>query len=229
MTLPRTLLLTALMLVAFALPSTAQDYGVQKPRRQFITVSLDWLNTETLHFASHPLEDLVGREVAAAQREDYEYRTRDEQIRIDVLEFRKRNRAATVALYPFGLSSGATLGIRGSVENVPAIRINFEGPEAPPTYELTGGRAYDVGAGIYVADRSSGWGLGSQAFVLGGVGRIRTDQGDGTRVFAEGGGGLSVGPLGVQIAVKFALNRLTEPVAHRFLTIPISLRGTVSF
>ena len=222
-------LLAALLLVAFAVPAAAQDYGVRKPRRQFITVSLDWLNTEPLHFASHPLEDLVGREVAAAQREEYDYRTRDEQIQIDVVEFRKRNRAATVALYPFGLSTGATLGIRGSVEDVPTIRINFEGQDAPPNYELTGGRAYDVGAGIYVADRSSGWGLGSQAFVLGGVGRIQTDQGEGTRVFAEGGGGLSVGPFGVQIAVKFALNRLKEPVAHRFLTIPISLRGTVSF
>ena len=28
--------------------------------------------------------------------------------------------------------------------------------------------------------------------------------------FAEGGGGLSVGPIGVQLAIKFALNRLDE-------------------
>ena len=221
--------LTALVILALGAPAAAQDYTVQKPRRQFVTISIDWLNTEPLHFASHPLEDLVGRDVAAAQGEAYDYRTRDEQILIDVVEFRKRNRAATIALYPFGLSSGATLGLRGSVEEVPVIRIEFEGVDAPPDYALTGGRAYEVGAGLYVADRSTGWGLGSQAFLLGGMGQLRTDQGEGTRLFAEGGGGLNVGPLGVQIAVKFAWNRLTEPVEHRFLTIPISLRGTLSF
>jgi len=228
----RRLLLTALVVFGFALPAAAQDaqdYAARKPRRQFVTVSLDWLNTQRLHFASHPLEDLVGRDVAAAQFEDYGYRTRDEQIRIDVVEFRKRNRATSVAIYPLGLSVGTTLGIRGSIEEVPTIRINFEGPGAPAPYELTDGRAYDIGAGLYVADRSSGWGLGSQAFVIGGIGRLKTDQGEGGRVFAEGGGGLSVGPFGVQIAVKFAWNRLTEPVEHRFLTVPVTLRGTLSF
>ena len=221
--------LTALAILAFAAAASAQDYTVEKPRRQFLTVSLDWLNTEPLHFASHPLEDLVGREVAAAQGEAYDYRTRDEQIQIDVVQFRKRNRAASVAVYPFGLSSGTTLGVRASIEQVPTIQIDFAGSGAPPSYALTGARAVDVGAGLYVADRSPGWGLGSQAFLIGGVGRLRSDQGEGTRLFAEGGGGLSVGPLGVQIAVKFAWNRLTEPVAHRFLTIPVTLRGTLSF
>lgn len=221
--------LTALAILAFAPSASAQDYTVDKPRRQFLTVSLDWLNTEPLHFASHPLEDLVGREVAAAQGEAYDYRTRDEQIQIDVVQFRKRNRAASIAVYPFGLSSGTTLGVRASIEQVPTIRIEFEGSGAPPSYALTGARAVDVGGGLYVADRSPGWGLGSQAFLIGGVGRLRSDQGEGTRLFAEGGGGLSVGPLGVQIAVKFAWNRLTEPVAHRFLTIPVTLRGTLSF
>ena len=46
---------------------------------------------------------------------------------------------------------------------------------------------------------------------------------------AEGGGGLNSGPFGVELSLKFALNRLEQPVEHRFLTIPISLRGTVSF
>jgi hypothetical protein len=149
---------------------------------------------------------------------------------IDVREFRKRNRAASVAVYPLGLSSGATLGVRGSIEEVPTIRIDFEGEGAPDHYALTGARAYEIGAGVYVADRSAGWGLGSQAFVLGGLGRIKADGGrEGTRIFAEGGGGLSVGPFGVQLAVKFAWNRMTEPVEHRFLTVPITLRGTLSF
>jgi hypothetical protein len=221
----------AALLVLFGLTSTAaaQNYATQKPRRQFVTVTIDWLNTEALHFASHPLEDLVGREVASAQGEAYEYRTRDEQILIDVVEFRKRNRGASVAVYPLGLSSGTTLGVRGSIEELPVIRVAFAGAGAPAAYALTGGRAYDIGAGIYVSDRSPGWGLGSQAFVVAGIGRIRSDSSDGSRLFAEGGGGLSVGPFGVQLAVKFAWNRLTEPVEHRFLTVPVTLRGTLSF
>lgn len=218
-----------LVLLAGSAPAAAQTYGVQQPKRQFVTISLDWLQTEPLHFASHPLEDLVGREVASAQRETFDYRTRDEQIQIDVLEFRKRNSAVSVAVYPLGLSSGATLGIRGSIEQLPIIRIDFAGDGSPPPYAFTSGRAYDIGAGIYVADRSAGWGLGSMAFVIAGVGRIDADENEGTRTFAEGGGGLSVGPFGVQLAVKFAWNRLERPVEHRFLTIPITLRGTVSF
>ena len=224
----RSRLLLFIVLVGLGVPAAAQEAS-PRPRRQFITVSLDWMNTEPLHFASHPLEDLVGREVAAAQFETYDYRTRDEQVLIDVLEFRKRNRGAGVTIYPFGLSSGATIGLRGSVEEMPVIRIDFDGEGAPADYAFTGGRAYDVGAGLFVADRSPGWGLGSQAFVVGGIGRIRSDGREGTRTFAEGGGGLSVGPFGVQLAVKFAWNRLTEPVEHRFLTVPITLRGTVSF
>lgn len=229
-TLARSRILLALVAAAiYAAPAAAQDYSAPEPRRQFVTISVDWLNTEPLHFASQPLEALVGREVASAQFEAYEYRTRDEQILIDVREFRKRNRAVSVAVYPLGLGSGTTIGIRGSIEQLPTIRIGFSGPGAPADYALTGARAYDVGAGLYVADRSAGWGLGSQAFVVGGVGRIRADGREGSRVFAEGGGGLSVGPFGVQLAVKFAWNRLTEPVAHRFLTVPITLRGTLSF
>ena len=222
---PLAILLT---LLACAAPASAQDYA-RKPRRQFVTISLDWLNTEPLHFASHPLEDLVARDVADAQGTAHDYRTRDEQILIDVQEFRKRNRAVSVAIYPLGLSAGITLGIRGSIEQMPTIRVAFEGSEAPADYAFTGARAYDVGAGLYVADRSAGWGLGSQAFVIGGVGRIKADGREGSRMFAEGGGGLSVGPLGVQLAVKFAWNKVEEPVEHRFFTVPITLRGTVSF
>jgi hypothetical protein len=218
------------LLAFFSAPAVAQNYSPDKPRRQFVTVSLDWMNTEPLHFASHPLEDLVGREVAEAQMQTHDYQTRDEQILIDVREFRKRNRGMSLAIYPLGLSVGTTLGIRGSIEQVPSIRIDFEGAGAPPAYALTGAKAYDVGAGIFVADRSAGWGLGSQAFVVGGIGRIKADGGiEGSRVFAEGGGGLSVGPLGVQLAVKFAWNNVDDPVEHRFLTIPITLRGTLSF
>jgi hypothetical protein len=80
-----------------------------------------------------------------------------------------------------------------------------------------------------MSDRSPGWGLGSHAFVLGGIGRAHTDQTDGRRYFAEGGGGLSVGPVGVDFSVEIATNRWAVPVPHRFLTIPVSVRGTLTF
>lgn len=210
-------------------PAAAQPYQSPKPRRQFISVSLDWLNTQPLHFVEHPLQDLVGTAVAEAQFKDYNYETRDGLTRIDVLEFRKPGRGAGVTLYPFGISVGNTLGIRGSVEQLPNIRIAFDGPGPLDNYELLDAHAYDVGLGLFVADRSSGWGLGSRAFVIAGGGKIRSNLGDGTRLFAEGGGGLSSGPFGVELSVKFAWNRLDQPVTHRFLTIPISVRGTVSF
>ena len=217
-------------MLVFGAPAAAQNYAADKPRRQWVTVSLDWMNTQSLHFASHPLEDLVGREVAESQMQEHDYHTRDEQILIDVREFRRPNRGVSLAVYPLGLSQGTALGIRGTIEQVPTIRIDFEGNGAPPNYALTGAKAYDVGAGIYVADRSAGWGLGSQAFVVGGLGRIKADGGiEGSRLFADGGGALTVGPLGVQLAVKFAWNKLDDPVEHRFLTIPITLRGTLSF
>ena len=72
-------------------------------------------------------------------------------ILIDVVEFRKRNRAASVAVYPFGLSSGAAFGIRGSIEEMPVIRVNFEGTDAPAPYALVDARAYDIAAGLYVS------------------------------------------------------------------------------
>ena len=50
--------------------STAQTYQVQQPRRQFVSVSLDWLYTQPLHFGEHPIEDLLGTEVASAQMQD---------------------------------------------------------------------------------------------------------------------------------------------------------------
>jgi hypothetical protein len=218
-----------LILIFCAASASAQVYEPKKPRRQFITVSTDWLNTQPLHFVEHPLQDLVGREVATAQFQDYDYRTRDEQILIDVLEFKRRGRGAGVTLYPFGLSVGPALAVRASFEDLPLIRIAFSGAGAPPAYTLTGARAYDVAAALYVADHSPGWGLGSHAFVGGGKGRIKSDLSDGDRLFAEGGGGLASGPVGVELSIKFAWNHLTAPVEHRFFTVPITLRGTLTF
>ena len=167
-------------------------------------MSYDWLYTQPLHFAEHPLEDLLGTEVASAQGQDYDYETRDVSTRVEVLEFRRRTRGAGVTIYPLGLRRGATLALRGSVEGLPTIRLAIDGPGALDNYQLTNARAYDAGIGVFVADRSAVWGLGSHAFVAAGLGRIRSDLGDGRRFFAEGGGGLNSGPFGLQLAVKFA-------------------------
>ena len=50
-------------------------------------------------------------------------------------------------------------------------------------------------------------------------------ESDGTEV----SGGISFGPIGFQVGVKIAQNRLKEPRSHSFYTVPMSLRGTVSF
>jgi len=207
----------------------ASRTGETAPRKHFVTISYDWHYTQPLHFADHPLAALLGTAVASTQSEAYEYRTRDGATLVDVLEFSRRQQGVTLTLYPLGLSTGPTLALRGSIEPLPAIRLAFVGPAPLPAYALTNARALDAAAGVYVADRSAGWGLGSHAFVLGGIGRITSDLGSGGRYFAEGGGGLSSGPFGVDLSVKFAWNRLLEPVDHRFLTVPITLRGTVTF
>lgn len=182
-----------------------------------------------LHFDDYPLEDLLGTEVEEAGP-PFDYRTEDGQTLVDVVEFKRRGRAVGVTLYPLGMSVGATLGIRGSIENLPDIRIRFDGPGRPfDSYTFTGGLAYDIGAGVFVADRAPGWGLGSYAFLTGGIGKITSDTAGGRRYFAEGGGGLQSGPFGFELSVKFGWNKLSEPVEHRFFSVPINMRATVSF
>lgn len=225
---PRTCFLL-LAVLSVATSTAAQSYERRQARRHFVTVSYDWPYTQPLHFADHPLSDLTGKDVASAQGEAYDYRTRDGSTLIDVVEFSRRAKGAGVSLYPLGMSSGPALTLRGSYEHLPRIQVAFDGPAAVARYELLDARAYDAAVGVTVADRSPGWGLGSHAFVLGGIGRITSSLGDGRRYFAEGGGGLGVGPFGVELGVKFAWNTLSEPVDHQFLTVPITLRGTVTF
>jgi hypothetical protein len=208
-----------------AVPAAAQSQA----RRQFISVSLDNFRTQPLHFADWPLQDLIGREVAETQRGGHDYESRDGQTTIDVVEFKRPGRGFGLTVYPFGLSSGSTLGLRVSREDLPVIRLAMNGPATVPGYTLTDAYAVDGSVGVYMGDRAPGWGLGSHAFIAGGAGVIRSTLGDGQRLFAEAGGGLSVGPIGVQLAIKFALNRLDEPVEHSFFTVPIALRTSVSF
>ena len=219
----------AVALAATSSSAFAQGYGVASPRRHFVTISYDWHHTQPLHFARHPLEDLLGTDVASSQSGIYEYHTRDESTFVDVVEFSRRQPGATVTIYPFGMATGATLAVRGSIERLPVIRLAFAGSAPFASYALTNGRALDASAGVYIADRSPGWGLGSHAFLLGGIGKLTSDLSDGRRYFAEAGGGVSVGPFGADLVIKFARNRLRDPLEHGFWTVPISVRGTLTF
>jgi hypothetical protein len=40
---------------------------------------------------------------------------------------------------------------------------------------------------------------------------------------------VQTGPIGFEISAKFGWNRMSDPVEHRFLTVPINMRATVSF
>jgi len=204
-------------------------YRAAKARRHFISVTFEKQFVQPYSFGKHPLADLLGQPVDEVHLETFQYRSRDQRTLVNVLEYGKRATAVGATVYPFGSSVGATLAIRGSLESVPPIRVAFSGPAPSPVYELTNGRATDLGIGIDMSDRSPGWGIGAHAFILGGIGKIQTDQLDGTRYFGEGGGGVTSGPFGVDISVKFTVNRFKTPVPHRIYMIPVSVRGTLTF
>jgi hypothetical protein len=221
-------LFVALLLV-FSGTATAQ-VTPKKPRRQFVSVSFDAFRTQPLHFAKWPVEELVGREVSEAQPlEPFDYRSRDGLTTVDVLEFKKAGQGYGVTVYPLGMASGPALGLRLSREDLPVIRMAIAGPAKVPSYTLMDAYAVDFAAQLVIADRSPGWGLGSHAFVGGGLGKVRSSLSDGKRYFAEGGGGLTIGPLGFEVAVKFAYNSLDEPLQHHFMTVPVALRTSVTF
>jgi hypothetical protein len=223
---------SALWLVA-ALGAPAaqpQPYEPPKPRRHFVSFSYERQYIQPYSFRTNPLSELLGQPVDEAPLEGIQYRTRDQSTTATVREYGKRADAIGATIYPFGSSSGTTLALRGSISSLPDIRVEFDGPAAPaPTYVLTDGRAFDVGAGIDVSDRSAGWGIGAHAFVIGGIGRIEAQERDGTRYFVEGGGGVVSGPFGVDIAFKYTINRFSTPISHSIHMIPISVRGTLSF
>jgi hypothetical protein len=180
-------------------------------------------------FDKHPLRDLLGQQVNEVHLQPYQYITKDNQTQITVNEFGRRATAVGVIVYPLGSSEGPTLAVKGSVESIPNVRLSFSGPAPSPTYELTGGRALDVGAGIDMSDRSPGWGLGTHAYVIGGLGRATTDQMNGRRYFVEGGGGVTFGALGVDVAFKYVTSMFSLPVENSVRMIPISVRATLTF
>jgi hypothetical protein len=79
-------------LVLAACAAAAAQTPAKKPRRHFVSVSLDIFGTQPLHFANWPVEELVGREVTEAQGEPYDYRSRDGATTVDVRQFRNRER-----------------------------------------------------------------------------------------------------------------------------------------
>jgi hypothetical protein len=225
----RAAIVAAAALFAAAPASGQGSYHARKARPHFISVDYQWLYVQPYSFDAHPLADLLGQPVSEVHLQSYQYETRDGLTHVTVNQFDKRAQGFGVTIYPLGSSEGPTLALRASVEQMPTIRAAFDGPAPSPSYELTNGRATDVAAGVDVADRSPGWGLGSHAFVLAGVGRAHTDQMNGTRYFAEGGGGVAAGPFGVDIAFKFVVNKFDVPVSHQVFNLPISVRGTLTF
>lgn len=223
----------AAMLMASVSTASAQGSRQFKPksRTQWFAISTDWLNMMPLHLKEAPFEQLVGRELGTSQLKDWDFETREDGglTQVDVTEYRRRSRGFGLALYPFGSSSGPSLLLKAAHEQLPTVRARFTGPSNVNSYELLDAKAWDAGVGVIVADRSPGWGLGSHAYVLGGAGRLDSNLGKGTRIFAEGGGGLSVGPIGVEIGVKFARNKLKAPIDHMFYTVPLTLRATIGF
>ena len=217
------------LVAALAAADEPQTYSAPKARRHFVSVSYETQFVHPYGFANHPLAELLGQPVDEVHLESFQYRTRDQQTIVNVVEYGKRATAIGATVYPFGSSVGATLAIRGSLETIPTIRVAFTGPAPSPTYELTNGRATDFSIGIDMSDRSPGWGIGGHAFIMGGIGKIRTDQMDGNRYFGEGGGGVTSGPFGIDVSVKFTVNRFSTPVPHSIYMVPVSVRGTVTF
>jgi hypothetical protein len=223
----------AALVLGCATPALAQRVRLREPqpRPQFVTIWIERQENQPLHFKKYPLEQLVGASLGEVQdrADPVDYRTRDGATAVDVLEFRKRTKAMGIMVYPFGARNGAALALRASRETLPILRFDIAGPGRGERYVLTDGRATDFGIGVVVNDRPRGWSLGARSFVAAGYGRLTGERGDGKRYFAEGGGGVNIGPVGIDLTVKFAYNRLEDPRPHTFFTVPISLRGSLNF
>jgi len=212
------------------LPHTASAQTTQAgPRPQFVTIDIGPSRTMPLHFKEYPLQQLVGRELAVEPNRVHDYTTSEGSATVDVRQFRRSTHGFGVSVYPFGNRSNTSLMLRVARETLPIIRFAINKPGSVERYSLSDGHTTDVGVGVNSSDRPAGWGMGTHSFAVGGVGRIRGERGTGGRLFAEVGGGISFGPIGFQVAVKIAHNRLKDPRPHSFYTVPMSLRGTLTF
>ena len=63
----RILTMAAAAATLWPIAAEAQPPAATPVRRQFLSVSYDWLYTWPLHFAEHPLADLVGADVGRAE------------------------------------------------------------------------------------------------------------------------------------------------------------------
>src|SRR5688572_27338424 len=147
--------LGAAFLAASSADVAAQSFRQFKPkaRKQWFAVSTDWSNMMPLHLKESPFEQLAGRELGTSQRKDWDYESRGDGglTQVDVLEYQRRARGFGLAVYPFGSSSGPSLMLKGSLENLPTFRARFDGPSNVNSYELVDAKAYDLGAGVIVA------------------------------------------------------------------------------
>jgi hypothetical protein len=221
--------IAASMLATHAAAPKPRPYQGEVARKRFVSIDYSWRYIQPSGFEDHPLAELLGTEVNDVHLQDFQYRTHDQQTLIRVLEFGHSGAAVGATIYPFGSANGPTLAVRGSLESIPTVRVQFDGPAPVPQYDLTGGRALDGSIGVDVADRSPGWGIGSHAFAMAGIGLAHTDQMNGRRYFAEGGGGITSGPFGLDVAFKYVVMRFSTPVTHSLNMIPVSVRATLSF
>ena len=71
-----------------------QTYQAPKARRHFISISFDRQFVQPYSFAKHPLEELLGQPVDEVFLQSFEYRTRDQQTLVNVVEYgRSRSKA----------------------------------------------------------------------------------------------------------------------------------------
>lgn len=199
-------------------------------QRQFVTLTIDWRSTQPINFKKYPLEQLV----KVPLEWNYElggYHSNDQSISITDAKLDGRKLGIGAMVYPFGLKKeGTTLAIRGNYEALPNIGFLIKSPEGQEWYHLKNAQAYDLGIGaISAGGNSDGWGLGSYAFIVIGVGYINEPRGNGSSYFAEAGGRIAAGPLGVEMFFGVRNNKLPNPRPHSFFTVPIGLRAAVTF
>jgi hypothetical protein len=200
-----------------------------EPRKQWVTITLDWAYSRPLHFKERPLEQLAGVELGESRQAEPEFRSEDGLTTVDIFELSRPVHGWSVSAYPLGAGNGPSLMVRYAYETLPVTRFEIRNPSGSELYLLRDGSSKDFGVGVIVSDRQRGWGLGAHSFFLAGFGRLSGERGSGDRYFGEAGAGINVGPLGFQFAVKLAYNKLADPRTHRFFTVPIALRGTLSF
>jgi hypothetical protein len=210
------------------MPATAVAQGDPvAPRKQWVTFTLDWAHSRPVHFKEHPLEELTGVELGERQVGP-EFSSADGRTTVDIFELNRQIHGWSVAGYPLGAGNGPSLMLRYSYETLPITRFEIRSPPGSELYLLTDGSSKDFSVGVIISDRQRGWGLGAHSFFLAGFGKLSGERGPGDRYLAEAGAGINVGPFGFQFAVKVAYNKLSDPRAHSFYTVPISFRGTIS-